>query len=366
MFQRLRAFLTRTFSTSSSSNETATITVTHDGVVQGQVVVTLDASTPAPTGTAFFASDSLWRAPTPAGTALDPNSTAITNALLANRATAQGIATTLGVPIYIVGPDQPLVKVTVPNQTLQQALLKVPLPDNAVPGGTTDQRVAVYQPSTDLMWDFWKLTGGPGNWSASYGGRMVHTSTSPGYYRNVQTSSGEILEQPLWGGVACSFAMVGGVMTIAELEAGSIDHALCFAMGHTRQGEWAFPAQRTDGSLTTADSVPEGARFRLDPNLDLASLSMPSFTRMMAKAVQTYGMLCNNQTGGGVEFRCETPDQYIAANGYNPYNAGPHPLFGGNTPAQILNAFPWSHLQLVKMDLRSTADNTLYVESPPV
>ena len=38
-----------------------------------------------------------------------------------------------------------------------------------------------------------------------------------------------------------------------------------------RAGVFSWPAQRTDGLLDSPDAIPEGARFRLDPNLDIAS-----------------------------------------------------------------------------------------------
>jgi hypothetical protein len=40
--------------------------------------------------------------------------------------------------------------------------------------------------------------------------------------------------------------------------------------------------------------------------------------------------------------------------GINPYS-GTHGYFEGKSPQQLLEAFPWSHLQLLKMELHSNS-----------
>jgi hypothetical protein len=84
-------------------------------------------------------------------------------------------------------------------------------------------------------------------------------------------------------------------MQIAELRAGHINHALALAIPHAAAGVYAFPAQRTDGNDRDAGAIPEGTRFRLNPKLDISSLHLPPFTRMVATAVQRYGMIVRDQ-----------------------------------------------------------------------
>ena len=128
----------------------------------------------APTG--FFAPTSIWNAPVPANAPLDPNSGAVVNSLLAQiTPTNLGIGTTNGgVPIYTVGPDQPGVHVTLnqgPGQTnLHRAFDAVPIPAGAQPDPGSDENLAVYRPSTNEMWEFWKLTHTSTGWSADWGG----------------------------------------------------------------------------------------------------------------------------------------------------------------------------------------------------
>ena len=320
----------------------------------------------------FFSPSSVWNAPLPADAPFDPNSSAVVANLLHQEVTESlGIATTsYGVPIYTVSENQPLVHITLdqgPAQAdLQNAFDAVPLPANAKPAAGTDGNLAVYQPSTNTMWEFWRLSKQADGWHAQWGGRMPNVSNNPGYYQNVVSPSGTVLERASWGTTAASFPLVAGVMTIAELRSGVIPHALGLAITNTCGGVWAWPAQRTDG-VTPEPCVPEGAHFRLDPNLNLASLHLGHFALMMAQAAQTYGIIINNRSDG-FTFRGEDPTQYEAEYGYNPYN-GPDGQLGSpgalfdQWPSQILEQFPWSHLELLQMDLRTQPNTTPVTEA---
>ncbi len=325
------------------------------------------AAQPAPVR--FFSPTSIWNTVVSGNVKMDPGSTAIVGNLLQQEASeGLGIATTtFGVPIYVVGPNQPMVHVTLdqgPTQIdLQNAFNAVPIPAGAAAAAGTDANLAVYQPSTDTMWEFWRLSRQTNGWHACWGGEVYHVSTNPGYYQNLFSASGNVLERPWWGAPATSLALVGGVMTISELESGQINHALALGISNTCAAVWAAPAQRTDG-VTTGDPtcVPEGAHFRLSPSLNLASLKLPKFTLMLAKAAQKYGIVINNRSDG-FTFRAEDPGQFVAQYGYNPF-AGKQNKYGSpgalfdEWPCQLLQAFPWSHLQLMKMTLVTQQDMT--------
>jgi len=141
--------------------------------------------------------------------------------------------------------------------------------------------------------------------------------------------------------------MAGGLITVEAREKGRINHALSMAIPNPRGEVYAAPAERTDGWSTEPASLPEGAHLRLDPSLDLASLHLPRLTLMMAEAAQRYGIFVRD-TAGCVAFYAQDP----IPTGTNPY-IGAHGWFEGKTPAQILAAFPWSKLQLLKMELHS-------------
>jgi hypothetical protein len=95
--------------------------------------------------------------------------------------------------------------------------------------------------------------------------------------------------------------------------------------------------------------LPEGAHLRLDPNLDLTTLHLPRLTLMMAEAAQRYGIVVRDRAAN-VTFYAQDP----TPTGTNPYT-GAQGYFEGKSPKQLLRSFPWSHLQLLKMDLHSSS-----------
>jgi hypothetical protein len=246
-------------------------------------------------------------------------------------------------PVYTVPADQPTVSVTLDKPAcwdldLRQAWQRVPMPPTARPAAGTDRTMIVWQPSTDTMWEFWLAAKQADGWHATWGGRMQHVSQNPGYYA----------DPPNWGATATSLPMLGGLIRIDELRAGHIDHALALAIPQARAHLYSWPAQRTDGTSTSSNAIPEGTRFRLDPALDLASLHLPRTTRIIAEAAQRYGIVVRD-TAGSVTFYAEDPtptavDPYTGAGGF----------FGGQYPSELLAGFPWARLQALQTELHSS------------
>ena len=308
----------------------------------------------------FFSPSSFWNEELPADAPLDPSSTAIVGAFDEEIATAEktnigppGINTTrYSVPVYTVTGDQPTVEVTLVDPSrapggaaLQAAWDAVPLPADAQPAGGTDKQLVVWQPSTDTLWEFWCLEHTSTGWQAAWGGAIEKASSNSGAYSSDAWSGATTL----WGASATSLSIAGGLITLEDLEKGQINHALAMALPTPRAAVYASPAQRTDGRSTEPLSLPEGAHLRLDPNLDLASLHLPRLTLMIAEAAQRYGIVIRD-TAGGITFYAQDPTPI----GTEPY-AGAHGYYEGKSAAQLLASFPWSHLQLLKMELHSTS-----------
>ena len=108
-----------------------------------------------------------------------------------------------------------------------------------------------------------------------------------------------------------------------------IPHALAMNVPYAKPKTYSFPAQRTDGASTDPNAIPEGARFRLDPKLDVDALNVPPMTKAMAKAAQRYGMIVRDQTAHAISFFAENPSQSQLAT--NPYT-GPGGLYGRSGP----------------------------------
>jgi hypothetical protein len=302
----------------------------------------------------FFAPTSVWNQAVAANAPVDRSSAGMVAGLVQEVAheeaagTGPWINTTSdGVPIVTVPAAQPTVRVVLdhaPDAALSSAWSAVPLPTDAQPAQGSDGELALWQPSSNRMWEFWRLNRQGDGWHASWGGAMRHVSTNPGVYGPGAWPGAK----PWWGVSASSLALVGGVMTIQELGQGRIDHALAIAIPDVRMGVFASPAHRTDGTSQSQVALPEGAHLVIDPHLNLASLRMPPVARMIALAAQRYGIIVRD-FAGNVAFVGEDP----SGDGANPYE-GATGFFSDEDPAQVLAAFPWSHLEVLKLSLHGS------------
>jgi hypothetical protein len=296
--------------------------------------------TPAPARP--FAPDSFWNTPI-ADAPLDTKSDAYRADLLRQLTSAQPWINTTqySTPVYTVGRDQPRVRVTLDEVAnirpdLQRAWESVPIPADAKAAGGSDKHMVVWQPSTDTMWEFWLAEKRGDGWHARWGGKIDGVSRNPGHFTDPRD----------WGATATSLPLLGGLIRLEELAAGKIDHALALALPETRAEWFSWPAHRTDGHVRRGDSIPEGARFRIDPSLDLSKLRMKPFVRMIAEAAQKYGIVVRDKSGA-VSFYAEDP----APTGSDPYS-GPNGYFAGDWLNNTLRAeFPWSRLQVVKTEM---------------
>ena len=298
----------------------------------------------------FFSPTSFWNHRPTVNAPLAPNSAAIVSKLLTYVSAEQSAkngpwinASHDGVAILTVPPNQPTVAVKLidhsPDPALSAAWSAVPLPANAQPS-SGDNDLAVWQPSTDKIWEFFQLAHGPGGWHAEWGGAINNASSGPGVYNQSSWPGAKTY----WGVTAGSLPIVGGAITLSDLSAGQINHALALVVPDTRAGWFASPAERDDGRSTSSSSLPEGARLRLNPSLNLAALHMPPLTRMIAVAAQRYGIIIRD-TSPIVAFVGQDPSRSPPAQAL--YTSA----YGGLWAWQLMYWFPWSHLQVLKMDL---------------
>jgi hypothetical protein len=305
----------------------------------------------------LFAPKSVWNRPLDRNAPIDPNSPQLIAGLLQeidrerSGGTGPWIQTdSYSTPLYIAGPNQPRVKVALQDsgaewrKALQQAFTRVPIPPNAQPAPGTDGHMTIWQPSKDTLWEFWQASKQADGWHASWGGAIQHVSESRGYYT---TNSWPGLSQPNWGATATSLPVIAGTMTVRELRSPWIRHALALDLPAPRAGVYSWPAQRTDGHGPPS-AIPEGARLRLPPHLNLRAMDLPRITLMMAQAVKRRGMIVRDQTGAAVGFFAQDPGGFKT----DPYY-GPSGVFGGQQPNQILARFPWDKLRVLKMSLCS-------------
>ena len=181
-----------------------------------------------------FSPTSFWNTPLAATAPVDPSSQSYVSDLVSqvNSYGAWMNTTSYSIPAYVVPATQPTVAVhhTTWGPDLQQQFNAVPIPPGATAAAGSDGSLTVWQPSTDKMWDFWQLSqSSSGAWSARWGGEMDNVSTNPGYF----THSGQTNN---WGATATGLPLLGGLITMADLKRGYINHALALAVPQATQG----------------------------------------------------------------------------------------------------------------------------------
>jgi hypothetical protein len=292
-----------------------------------------------------------WNTKLPRHVPLDPRSPEIVNNIKADKDNSFGVwplmTDMFSAPIYTVGRHAPVRRWhdrwsfeecfntgDGPPPEFLDTLAAVPTLPEMVTSLGTDNEIAIYQPSTDTYWDFWRAErDADGNWSACWGGKIEHYSRNPGIHRF-----------PL-GATASGLPLGAFLIRVEELRRGRIDHAINFATVRTRANCHSWPANRTDGVFEGDDIPCQGQRFRLDPRFDVSTLGNPA-ARTIGRAMQEYGLILTDKSDALIT-QADDPRPLMARNGgVNPYLE----LFGGVEWHSILNEIPVDRLQALPLN----------------
>lgn len=282
-----------------------------------------------------FAANGPWNTPLPANPALDPNSAAMVASTAALGAT--GNFYDFGDPVYTANSSDPLhtVDCTEPWGTCEPEATGVRMPTNAQPNAGSDGRIIVVDLVAQKSCDFWQAT--------RTGTTSIRTSWATCVPLNDVDAVG-----PQGGATGADINALAGVIRTFEARkaaAGDINailHALSFATGNScgpnGSDNYRYPAAKTDGESTRSDCVPEGARFQLDPSIDVANLpNATPLEKAVARALQVYGGYNRDNCGANLCLSFENPlgeaDPYPAAGVPNDYWHMPH--------------IPWHRLRVV-------------------
>lgn len=225
-----------------------------------------------------FASDSPFRMPLADDAPLDPHSPQ----MVARLSRDDGVYANLvefAIPIYDAEDNTPHTSVSCRISDWGPcpfAEYSVPIPEDAEPSPGSDGAMVVVDHDRRLIFEFWQARREGERWTTSFGAVNDLDGSGWGTYDNgFSTASGA--------------SRLGGVIRVDELRRGLIPHALALQSDSVCAGVFRPPAVKTDGTYHGRDCIPEGARLRLDPDVDIDALDLTPAGRVVARALQTYG-----------------------------------------------------------------------------
>ena len=296
-------------SSTGSISSTSTYTLTCSGaggsaVSKATVTVAASAASTISFNGQWWANNSVWNTPIPAGAFNSPhaNSAAVMNAYMAYGGNINHAFNTTKDTWTAAIIDAPTGTATM-SYTYTYAgsgswtFPEIPLTGSVLTAvhnaltyfannGDTDRAVVIFSEDQQVFYNLYPSTAS-GNTPISIITGAVFQINGPGWWDNYP------LGNTLSAGSAAGASYAGGMIRPSEWAAGVINHALAGAWpGPLVGGSYIYPAMTSDGYLQGAQYLPEGARLQLDPSLTDAQLQALGVTTEMlpvCHALQIYG-----------------------------------------------------------------------------
>jgi hypothetical protein len=261
----------------------------------------VSATTTSRAGAAWrpFNAESPWNTPIAPNAALAPDSAALV-ADLARSSKWPFFTINIepyGIPVYWADsrtPRRHVATTLVGGQGFHEGDAVVPIPYDAVPAAGTDKHLCIVDKASSTEWGFWNAEKRGTAWTCSVcaTANLAGTGVRPPAAR-----------EPWWmghGARACGFPLVAGLVTVEELRAGAIEHALVIAYPHIRSRYYTPPAstaQATTDDARPDRGIPCGGRVQLDPALDVDAIGLSRSGKIIARALQRYGAYVGDFSG---------------------------------------------------------------------
>ncbi|HEY7855720.1 MAG TPA: fibronectin type III domain-containing protein [Terriglobales bacterium] len=164
--------------------------------------------------------------------------------------------------------------------------------------GANDGHLVVVDTATQTYYDFWKL--------------YVNSAGQPTSTNVGAVFTGSLNGDGTPGTTAANITGLAGDILPGELDCATcLNHALNVVVpGSMNSGEVGTqaPATKTDGS--GGGVFREGAKIRFDPSINVATLNASTAARAILRALQLYGGVITDQTGGnGISIYSSLPSQ---------------------------------------------------------
>ncbi|MBI5233206.1 MAG: hypothetical protein HY880_02515 [Deltaproteobacteria bacterium] len=254
-----------------------------------------------PSDFAAFSVNSPWNTPIPKDARIDPYSKDMIKNLKAKAGFLKGDMTKWNIPLFVIDYEKsPKTRVYIKERRANPEVdpdddgivEDIPMPEGVWPDPESDGHMTLVDPVLRREWDFSTLKQSEqGAWLAS---RVDVWDLNGSGYRTPFAGK----NWWMYGARGSGMPLIAGLIRPEEIAAGEIRHALVFAspvnrlrlFGDKGQQVCSPPASRTDAKGIGFDYIPEGARLQLDPALDIDTLNISKETKVIARALQKYGM----------------------------------------------------------------------------
>ncbi len=201
-----------------------------------------------------------------------------------------------GIPYGTVPADQPLVPITFhvsPQIASESDPGPYPIPPTARVEGGGDHHVLVLRQGDCRLFELYDAT------KQADDGWSVYSAATFDLRSNALRHDGYTSAD------AAGLPMLPGLARVDEVQSGAIEHALRIAIPQT-QDAYIHPATHAASSATDPALPPMGLRVRLKASYNVAALHGQA--RVIARALQVYGALVADNSGGAKVFISGTPD----------------------------------------------------------
>lgn len=228
-----------------------------------------------------FSPDSPWNVPIGPDPAIDPNSDTMIATLEASG--GGGFWINLGdwtIPVYYADAHTPTYDVPCDNawEVCGAGFGEdVPIPNGATPDPADDAHMAVVNISRSLSWDMFRAKQQDGGWVVEWG-----------YLFDLDGDG--VQPDGIGSARASGFPLLAGLIRLEEIQRGYIDHALVMAYDAPRPGVYVYPASTAFDAHGDEHGIPMGGRLQLDPAIDVEALELSEAAKVIARALQEYGV----------------------------------------------------------------------------
>ncbi len=264
------------------------------------IILVLIVMLPSATATKFFQQHSTWYEKIPENPELMENSLNYINDVLINSRRMSISYRSWSVPVWHARADTPYIKVTSfdaccygdeikTNRPVKYGYDSVPIPQEAMPAPDADGHMVIISADGKHEWDFYQAKkAADGSWSATVIRRWNLTTDGINSPYDVRGSCR-----------VCPVPLTHGLVMHDEIEKGYIDHAIAFAYwGMRTPDRGVYPCEKYNGGLSERQwAMSLGYRLQLDPELDIDSLGLNRANKIIAKALQEYGMIFVENNG---------------------------------------------------------------------